>query len=100
MVRLISGTKIAEVARAAHDDVDVHMAVVYCPEKIIRVFELDEEEAYCLRTGDLSKVDLDGEDLDRAREMFETPQAGLSDVRSAYRIWGQFAAVRGSELCT
>jgi hypothetical protein len=100
MVRLIDGSKIAAVARRAAEEPDVHMMVVYCPEKVVRVFELNEEEAYCIRTGDLSKVDIDDDDLEKARHMFEPPKAGLADVRSSYRIWGQFAKVRASELCT
>jgi hypothetical protein len=100
MVQLIDGSKLAEIARKAHDDLDWHMMVVYCPEKVIRLMGLNEQEAYCISTGDLSKVDLDDDTLEMARHMFETPKAGLSDVRSAYRIWGRFNGVRTSELCT
>jgi hypothetical protein len=100
MVTLIDGTKIALVAQRAADDVNVHMMVVYCPEKIIREYSLNAEEAYCMQTGDLSKVDLQDDDLERARHMFETPNAGLADFRSSYRVWGRFAAVRASEICT
>jgi hypothetical protein len=99
-VKLIDGTRIAELARQAHDNPEVHMQVVYCPEKLVRDLQLSPEEAHVVRTGDLSKIDLDDDTMELIRHMFEPPKAGLADVRSSYRIWGQFSDVRASRICT
>ncbi len=100
MVKLIDGSRIAALARRAHEEPEVHMQVVYCPEKLVRDLQLSPEEAHALRTGDLSKLDLDDETMELAHHMFEPPKAGLADVRSSYRIWGKFADVRSSSICT
>jgi len=96
----IEGTKIGAIAHRAAADLDLHMQIVYCPEKLVRDWELSPEEAHVLRTADLSKVRLDDETLELARAMFETPKAGLADVRSSYRIWGKWSDIRSSQLCS
>lgn len=99
-MKFIDATKIAEIARRAAEDVELRMQIVYCPEKVVHVWDLSPEEAYIIRTGDLSRVLLDEETMELARAMFEIPAAGLADVRSSYRVWGQFGDVRSSSLCT
>jgi hypothetical protein len=99
-MKFIDSTRIAELALRAAENPEVHLQVVYCPEKLVRELQLSPEEAHVVRTGDLSKVDLDDETLEKARAMFEPPKAGLADVRSSYRVWGRFADIRSSPICT
>lgn len=91
----IDGTRIAEIIRRAAGDEQVRLRLFYCPEELVADMALTPDEAYVVRTGDLSRVLLDDELLDLGRTVFEQSGSVLSYTGSFLD-----SAQTRTELCT
>jgi hypothetical protein len=64
--------KMVAIIERAYADSSFRGKIIYFPERVIAEYELPSTEAYVVRTGDLTKVDLPEELLDRARYVWDT----------------------------
>lgn len=100
MPRLIDGTRIGQIIRDAHQDPELRIRLFHCPEKAIDSMGLTPEESSALRTGDLSRVDLDDETLAAGRRLFDEMPTIDEASQSAAAYLGAFRPDAVRELCT
>jgi hypothetical protein len=63
--------KFVAIVQRAYVDSSFRGKIIYFPERVVAEYELDPDEAYVLRTGDLSKIELPEELMDRARWVWD-----------------------------
>ncbi len=64
--------KMIAIIERAYADSSFRGKIIYFPERVIAEYELPANEAYVVRTGDLTKVVLPEELLDKARYVWDT----------------------------
>jgi hypothetical protein len=63
--------KMAAIVERAYVEPSFRGKIIYFPERVAAEYELEPNEAYVLRTGDLSKIELPEELMDKARWLWD-----------------------------
>jgi len=63
--------KMVAIIERAYNESAFRGKIIYFPERVIAEYALAANEAYVLRTGDLTRVDLPEELLDKARWVWD-----------------------------